>query len=172
MVNAQRTFKQSMPTQIREARYEDAEIISQLIGVLGYELKPMDVVERLLSYRGGCSRVFVASNDVGLVGFLSFYSISMFHEASRLGRITAMAIDQLHHRQGVGSLSVAAAERFAISVGCSRIEVTSGDRREKDAHVFYQAQGYHSDCRRFLKRLCTAGQDDEGSPSTATNTLL
>ncbi|MEZ0275792.1 MAG: GNAT family N-acetyltransferase, partial [Roseimicrobium sp.] len=66
---------------------------------------------------------------------------------------TAMAIDPGYQRQGIGTALVGAAEEFARSRGCVRMEVTSGDRREKDAHVFYAGLGYASDCRRFLKRF-------------------
>ncbi len=97
--------------------------------------------------------MWVAVCGDGVAGFLSFHAIPLFHEPGRLGRITAMAIDPAFQRQGVGRALVAAAEVFAIQSGCQRMEVTSGDRREKDAHVFYRALGYDSDCRRFLKRV-------------------
>ena len=142
-----------MQHQTREACPEDAESIARLIDVLGYELNSIHVAHRLEAYREDFSRVFVALNDAGLVGFLSFHAIPLFHEAAMLGRITAMAIDPNHQREGIGSSLVKAAEDFAISVGCSRMEVTSGDRREQDAHLFYAAKGYSSDCRRFLKYL-------------------
>jgi GNAT superfamily N-acetyltransferase len=109
--------------------------------------------DRLEAYSNGNSRVFIAANDTDVIGFLSFHAIPLFHEAAMLGRITAMAIDPDHQREGIGSSLVSAAENFGISIGCSRMEVTSGDRREHDAHRFYLAQGYRSDCRRFLKQL-------------------
>lgn len=152
-----------MQHQIREACPEDAETISRLIDVLGYDLSSIHVADRLAVYRDGISRVFVAHNDAGLVGFLSFHAIPLFHEAAMLGRITAMAIDPSHHREGIGSSLVRAAEDFAISLGCSRMEVTSGDRREQDAHLFYTALDYRSDCRRFLKHLTNTEQIASGN---------
>lgn len=148
-----------MQHQIRKACPEDAETIARLIDVLGYGLNSIYVTDRLEAYHDNFSRVFVAFNDTGLVGFLSFHAIPLFHEAAMLGRITAMAIDPIHQREGIGSSLVKAAEDFAISVGCSRMEVTSGDRREHDAHLFYAAQEYRSDCRRFLKHLTNTEQD-------------
>ena len=152
-----------MQHQIREARSEGAETIARLIDVLGYELDSIRIFDRLEAYRDDFSRVFVASNDAGLVGFLSFHAIPLFHETAMLGRITAMAIDPHHQRKGIGSSLVRAAEHFAISVGCSRMEVTSGDRREQDAHLFYAGQGYRSDCRRFLKHLTNTEQGGGGN---------
>lgn len=142
-----------MPFTIRTARPEDAPAIATLITILGYSLSPDQVPGRLAEYSGENNRVFVALTGEAIIGFLSFHASPLFHETAKLGRITAMAIDPQFHRQGVGRALVQAAESFAIACGCSRIEVTSGDHREQDAHLFYQAQGYHSDCRRFLKRF-------------------
>ncbi|RBP46408.1 ribosomal protein S18 acetylase RimI-like enzyme [Roseimicrobium gellanilyticum] len=143
-----------MECTIRQAKSEDAAGIAHLIKVLGYGLKADDVPARLEDYANDASRVFVAVHESGaLVGFLSFHAIPLFHEPGALGRITAMAIDPEHERQGIGTALVGAAEEFARVCDCLRVEVTSGDRREKDAHVFYAKLGYASDCRRFLKRL-------------------
>jgi len=103
------------------------------------------------------------------MGFLSIHAIPLFHEAGRLGRITAMAIDPRRQRMGIGAALMGAAEGFAWSVGCSRVEVTSGDGREKDAHLFYQGQGFRSDCRRFLKRFegTRVGAEGQGFDSVS-----
>lgn len=138
---------------LRQARPGDEEALARLLGVLGYPTDAAAVPASLEAYDGPCSRVWVAVCEQGVVGFLSFHAIPLFHEPGMLGRITAMAIDPAFQRRGVGRALVAAAEAFAVECGCASMEVTSGDRREKDAHVFYQALGYQSDCRRFLKRL-------------------
>lgn len=142
-----------MGLEVREARPEDATEIAQLISVLGYELDSAQVSDRLAEYTGGVCKVFVALHQDRVAGFLSFHSIPMFHAPSRLGRITALAIDSRHHRQGIGRALVKAAETFASRIGCTRIEVTSGDHREHDAHLFYLSLDYRVDCRRFLKIL-------------------
>lgn len=142
-----------MHNQIRESQPEDAEYIARLIAVLGYGLEASQVSERLEACVNEFSKVFVALNEATVVGFLSFHAIPLFHQQAMLGRITAMAVDPLCFRQGIGSSLLKAAEEFAIRIGCSRVEVTSGDHREGDAHRFYASQGYGSDCRRFLKQL-------------------
>ena len=142
-----------MHHQIREAQAGDAESIARLIGVLGYGLDASQVSGRIEAYGNESSRVFVAVDKATVLGFLSFHAIPLFHQQAMLGRITAMAIDPLCFRQGIGSSLLKTAEDFAICAGCSRIEVVSGDHREGDAHLFYNSQGYHSDCRRFQKHL-------------------
>jgi len=138
---------------VRSARPGDAAALSILIAQLGYTLDAAAVSARLECYSDDRSVVLVAERESEVVGFLSFHAIPLFHEDTNLGRITAMAIREDCRRQGVGRSLVRAAEDHAINLHCSRIEVTSGDHREHDAHLFYLAQGYLSDCRRFLKRL-------------------
>lgn len=84
-------------------RNEDVESIVRLIDVLGYGLDWGGVVGRIEAYRDDFSGVFVASGEAGIVGFLSFHAIPLFHEAAMLGRITAMAVDPKHQR-GVSDL--------------------------------------------------------------------
>jgi len=136
---------------IREAAPADAGAVSELIAQLGYSLKPADVISRLERCNKDSGRVFVATWDSKIVGFISFHEIPLFHQGGSLGRITAMAVSVEHHRKGIGRLLLQSAESHALSVGCIRMEVTSGDHREADAHSFYESQGYASDCRRFLK---------------------
>lgn len=138
---------------VREAKPEDNDPISRLIHALGYTLEPAEVIERLALYQDTKGKVIVAETDGVVTGFLSFQVIPLFHQTGCLGRITAMAIHPEHHRQGIGRLLVDAAEETAIAAGCLRMEVTSGDHREQDAHLFYFAQGYRTDCRRFIKDL-------------------
>lgn len=147
-----------MQPEIRQAQDGDEEALARLLGVLGYPADAAMVTGSLKAYEGAHSRVWVAVCEGGVVGFLSFHAIPLFHEPGSLGRITAMAIDPAFQRRGVGRALVAAAEAFAQECGCERMEVTSGDRREKDAHVFYRALGYESDCRRFLKRLAGSSE--------------
>lgn len=142
-----------MPLHIRAATSDDTPFLTELIGFLGYTLTVDQILGRMEEYSSDHSRVLVAVLEGKMTGFLSFYAAPMFHEAARLGRITAMVVHPQFHRQGVGKALVGAAENFALQCDCARIEVTSGDHREQDAHRFYQALGYHVDCRRFLKRF-------------------
>lgn len=143
-----------MPYEIRQALPTDAAALSRLVSVLGYEMQPEQIMTRLASYSGtDGSRVFVAVRRKEVVGFLSFLAFPLFHEPSAMGRITAMVIDPEHRRQGIGRSLMRAMENYAADCRCQRIEVTSGDHREEDAHPFYAGQGYSADCRRFLKSL-------------------
>ena len=142
-----------MNHKIRAALPSDAGAISRLLAVLGYRLSPDQVEQSVARYAQQSGAVFVAEVSGEVVGFLSAYAAPLFHQLGSLGRITAMAIDPAHFRKGIGASLVQAAEQFVMEQGCLRMEVTSGDHREQDAHLFYLAQGYQTDCRRFIKLL-------------------
>ncbi|RYD73986.1 MAG: GNAT family N-acetyltransferase [Verrucomicrobiaceae bacterium] len=136
---------------VREAVAEDALQIAGLLGALGYPSTETLVRDRLahLSVRAE-DAVFVADYAGELAGFLSFHISPLFHAEGCLGRITALAVSTRFQRSGIGRQLVAAAEQFAWTHGCVRIEVTSGDHR-LDAHAFYEAVGFRMDIRRFIK---------------------
>lgn len=136
---------------VREAAAGDALQIAHFLGELGYPATEVFVRDRLalLATRAE-DAVFVADAAGELAGFLSFHISPLFHVTGGLGRITALAVSTRFQRRGIGKQLVAAAERFAWTHGCLRIEVTSGDHR-LDAHAFYEAVGFRMDIRRFIK---------------------
>lgn len=136
---------------IREAKAKDAPGVSRLITDLGYGLDTDGVLARLSAYSPHGNKVWIGIADEHVIGFLSFHVIPLFHVRGDLGRITAMAVASSHRRIGIGRLLVERAEEFAWRVGCIRIEVTSGDHRESEAHRFYESAGYAVACRRFVK---------------------
>jgi GNAT superfamily N-acetyltransferase len=136
---------------IREAAAGDAMQIAMLLGELGYPATEQSVRDRLARAAANSENTLVVADCAGQVaGFLSFHIIPMFHMEGGLGRITAIAVDARFRRGGIGRALIAAAEQFAWSHGCVRIEVTSGNHRP-DAHAFYEAVGFQQDIRRFIK---------------------
>ena len=138
--------------QIHEATPADAPGISPLLVSLGYAASNDLVRSKLQGLAAGPDdRVFVAAIDGELVGVLSFHRIPLFHAPDYAGRITALAVRPDRWRSGIGRALIEAAEEFAWSHDCARVEVTSGDHRAV-AHAFYEHLGYQADERRFLKR--------------------
>ena len=120
---------------------------------LGYDLNPLEAEARIEVYLRSSGTVLVADDCGEIVGFVSFHVIPLFHASNNLGRITAMCISSIRQRQGIGRMLLNRLDEIAQRSGCVRIEVTSGDRRAGDAHLFYQACGYAVDSRRFQKIL-------------------
>ena len=139
--------------EIREANNTDADSISTLMGELGYELSTAEAKNRIEVYLKLSDVVLVADDCGEIVGFVSFHSIPLFHAIGKLGRITAMCISSNRQREGIGHALLARLDEVALELGCLRIEVSSGDQRAQDAHLFYQACGYAIDSRRFQRIL-------------------
>lgn len=140
-------------TTIREARGDDAVGVSALLDELGYPLSATEVEGRINEYLKGFDSVLVADDQGEVVGFVSFHVIPLFHATGCMGRITAMCVSSHRKREGIGRALLTRLDELAAERACSKIEVTSGDHRVDDAHVFYESCGYSADCRRFQKIL-------------------
>jgi GNAT superfamily N-acetyltransferase len=139
-------------TVIRSARSDDTPRICELLTQLGYPADLAHVTQRLASLNDdSTSAVLVAEMDGIVLGVISLHAFDLFHQAGRIGRITALVVEAASQRKGIGASLLAAADEFFRRVGCIRAEVTSGDHRT-GAHAFYESRGYLSDERRFLKR--------------------
>jgi len=141
---------------VRPAIERDATSVSALLHELGYWLEAAQVEKNIaLLSLSSSDAVLVAEVDSGVVdvvGVLSFHIIPLFHVVGNLGRITSLVVSPGWRQHGVGRKLAEAAQEFAWSQGCLRIEVTSGDRRA-EALEFYQKLGYQIDERRFIKHL-------------------
>ena len=76
------------------------------------------------------------------------------HEDGGWCRLSALVVSEARRRTGGGRALVEAVEAFARERGCGLVEVTSGERPEREAaHHFYAALGYEEVSRRFLKEV-------------------
>ncbi|MEM7383778.1 MAG: GNAT family N-acetyltransferase [Verrucomicrobiota bacterium] len=141
------------PIDIREAVIEDAEGIAPLIVELGYRITIDDLKSQMRTYSVGGDSVLVAVDAEEIIGFLSLHFIPFMHATGGLCRITAMSVSSRYRMKGVGRSLLNKAESVASSLGGKRLEVTSGDHRKEDAHIFYQSCGFRLSDRRFLKDL-------------------
>lgn len=138
--------------EVRKALIADAGVISGLLDQLGYQASPALIREKLEALASSPrDAVLLAQDGARVVGVISLHVLELFHQPGRLGRITAMVIDDASRGQGVGSMLIASADAFFAEQGCIRAEVTSGAHRVQ-AHAFYQQHGYEPDERRFVKR--------------------
>lgn len=138
---------------VRDARGSDSDAIALLIGELGYPATGADVRRRMRAHEsrdGGRLLVVEAANEV--VAFASIHFLPLVHHEHPLCRITAFVVSSKLRRRGVGRVLTAAIETIAREGGCTRVEVTSNDRRT-DAHAFYQDLGYEQASKRFVKSL-------------------
>jgi GNAT superfamily N-acetyltransferase len=155
-----------MTMDIRPAHRADASMVMELLDQLGY---PQDgeaaLTDRIQTWADDpTSAVFVAEAGDELLGVIAVHVCPYFERDDAWGRIVALVVRDGARRRGVASRLVAAAESFAASRGCARMEVTSSHRRH-DAHAFYRRHGYVdlADTSSLFRRDLTHPEKQSGS---------
>ena len=135
----------------RAATDADAPVIAELLGGLGYSIERGFVRNRLalLSERPDES-VLVAENLGKVGGVVSVHLFPLFHADYWIGRITAIVVRPDQRGRGMARLLLQAAEEFAWSRQCIRVEVDSGGSHYS-APIFYERTGYERVDRYFVK---------------------
>ncbi|MET9274753.1 GNAT family N-acetyltransferase [Kribbella sp. NPDC003557] len=141
--------------QIRLARSTDA--IDTLLEELGYpQDDPAATAVRLQAWTDDpAGAAYVAEADTRLLGVIAVHVVPFFEREGTWARIVALVVSHQARRQGVGTRLLQAAESFAKTQGCRRLEVTSSNHRHP-AHTFYQSHGYTNQSEastRFLRNL-------------------
>jgi GNAT superfamily N-acetyltransferase len=143
--------------QIRLAHRADASAVSELLDQLGYPQGGQAATANRIQVwaEDPSSAAYVAEISDDLLGVIAVHVCPFFERDGSWGRITALVVSDRARGRGIGSQLVAAAESFAATRGCLRMEVTSADRRH-DAHEFYRRCGYIDQggkSSRFLRDL-------------------
>lgn len=126
---------------IRDAVEADAEAIALLSTHLGYPAGPVDIRDRLKTIRDrGDGQVFVAEDRGRVVGWLHVLGVHILESAAH-AEIAGLVVDEGHRGRGMGSDLVAAAERWAATMGYPVLRVRSNVIREA-AHRLYRRLGY------------------------------
>ena len=141
--------------KIREARPEDAPALAALLAELGYPDDVEAVAGRARAFPADpASFLLVAEDEEGPAGLASATVLPLLHEDGGWCRLSALVVAKGRRRTGIGRTLVAAIEERARQAGCRYLEVTSGERPERDpAHAFYRALGLEEVSRRYLKPL-------------------
>jgi GNAT superfamily N-acetyltransferase len=122
---------------------------------LGYPTNDTSFAERVSAVSANQDdAVLIAEESGAVVGLVAVHSFEMLHRAGRLGRITALVVSATARRRGLGRELLNAAESHLRSIGCIKLEVTSGANRA-DAHSFYAAHGYQEQRVHFVKSPAT-----------------
>ncbi len=138
---------------VRSITRDDASALAVLLDALGYPATEQQTRARiaLLSAEPQTRLLLAAQEDqvLGLVGVRVEHCIE---EDAPIARLIALIVAPAARRRGVGRMLVSAAETAARALGCTRVTLTSAERRG-DAHAFYRAIGYEATGRRFGKHL-------------------
>ena len=142
-----------MTLDIRDATNSDAEAVAELLGELGYPVRPTDVPGRLARFRSaGNGRVLVAVVDGVIRAFAAVEMTYPIHHLEPVAHLSSFAVGRPARRHGIGRQLLQAVEQAARDAGCRDVVVTSAEHRA-DAHAFYPSAGWGATGRRFGKAL-------------------
>lgn len=139
----------SSEINIRRAVPADAAALPELVAELGYPTGSQELQQRLDSLTAAGDQVLVAVRQEQVVGFVLLHRTYFLHRPPD-GRVVTLVVTAEYRSQGIGNQLLRAAEQALIQLGCGRIEISSGARREA-AHRFYLREGYIEQPKRFIK---------------------
>ena len=128
--------------KIRRARRGDAARIAELSGQLGYPATAAQIAQRLRGLRPAAKHaVFVA--DLPGRGLTGWVHVSVAHlvDSDTRAEVNGLVVAEGQRSLGAGARLLEAAEEWARTRGCHRMNVRSNVIRER-AHKFYEHQGY------------------------------
>ncbi|HKR64314.1 MAG TPA: GNAT family N-acetyltransferase [Thermoanaerobaculia bacterium] len=123
---------------IRAARAEDAAVIADLNGQLGYPTSAAEMAERLATI--GNDAVLVATQGEIVIAWIQV-AITSSLESGAFAEIRGLIVDESHRSARIGAALVAAGEAWVRERGIARIRVRSNVIRER-THRFYERLGY------------------------------
>ena len=137
---------------VRQGRLQDSASIRNLLGQLGYPQDSDSVIKAIENYFEDGYYLLVAEIDDMIVGFSSLHWFDMFHMRGKMGRITAICIEDDLRSKGIGRNLMRASEDLLKSKGCVKVEVTTNVKRTL-TQEFYAKNGYEINSKRFIKNL-------------------
>jgi GNAT superfamily N-acetyltransferase len=127
--------------RVRAARPEDADVLTELCGQLGYPGERPDVEARLLGLLAHPDRaVFVVEVDGRPAGWIQV-SLSRLLECPLSAEVGGLVVEARHRSRGLGPMLLAAGDAWARERGCHRMRVPCNVVRA-DAHRFYEREGF------------------------------
>jgi GNAT superfamily N-acetyltransferase len=145
--------EESFAVLIRDVEDSDCAAIVVLLAELGYPHESRFVAQKIEQLKGTQQdRIIVAAHGAEIIGLASLHTMPLLHLAGNLCRVTSLVVSRAYRRKHVGKRLLEAAEAYAKTAGCVKMEITSGDQRSA-AHAFYERLGYEEVSRRFVKMI-------------------
>jgi GNAT superfamily N-acetyltransferase len=140
---------------IRPIEKGDIDQTLPLVHQLGYQITQDELCSCFEFYDNSSeSFAYVAEEDGCVIGVISAHLIPYFHRKRKLLRITSLAVDNSHRKKGIGAMLMEKVQLIGMQQNCDKIEATSGNRRENEAHLFYEKMGFDEyDGKRFVKTI-------------------
>ncbi len=150
---------QPVDLMLRAAQSRDIPVLVDLMKQLGYEIDRDHLLQNLKLYDQG---VIVSEIDGKVVGCIAFDILPLFHSKELQMRIVSLVVEEASRKNGIGKKLMIEAEKIALRMGCSAIELTSAAHRlVSGAHQFYHDLGYTSNGEKIYFRKILAGKNPE-----------
>jgi GNAT superfamily N-acetyltransferase len=138
--------------QRRDGRVDESPALAGLLSQLGHEVPHAWLEGWLSAMNRPTDRVLVVEVSGEPVSVAVVHLTPFVHEGGQRARLTALVTDRRARSRGLGAVLLAACEDVALQMGCSVLELSTREGR-RDAHRFYERQGYTHTARRYSKRL-------------------
>lgn len=126
----------------REVQMTDAPSLVMLMEQLGYSIEASNMKENIQNYiQIANQKAWVAEKSGQIVGCIAGAITHSFHLPGSFLRVITLVVDKQQRRSGIGKILMDLAEKFALSQGCSYIELTSATHRSA-SHEFYHSLGF------------------------------
>lgn len=143
---------------IREAKSDDIQALTYLMGELGYPTEIHQMKNRMERiYSLPYYRTLVAEIDGNVIGMIGMHIGYMYENDNCYIRVVALVVDNKFRGQGVGYKLISEAENWAKQIEASSIVLNSGNRKEREnAHDFYLKFGFSAKSTGFSKVYITS----------------
>ncbi|XJR89041.1 GNAT family N-acetyltransferase [Elizabethkingia anophelis] len=140
--------------KIRAIKESDHEVISKLLGQLGYPDTEKFIQNKIraLLLNPNEYLVVIEDNEQQVFGFISIHIIPQIALEGDFARISYFSVDENYRSMGAGKMLEEYCVQVATERNCDRIELHCHSRREK-AHLFYYRQGYKESQKYLMKKL-------------------
>ena len=137
---------------IRVADRGDVEAVYRLIRQLSHHDFTKEQFENCFFDTIEEGRVLVYETENLVCGCLVFAIHYPLQFSRKTAEIVNLIVDENSRNCGIGKRLIDSFERIAIENDCVRIDVASANRR-KDAHRFYEREGFLFTHHKFTKEL-------------------
>lgn len=146
---------------IRRSNLNDCKAVYDLICDMEAKKLPFEAFSRIYASQQADEGFvcLVCEVDDQVVGCINLRMEYQLHHAARICEIMELAVDKDCRSQGLGRCLFEAACGLAKERGCSQIEVSCNQLRER-THRFYEARGMHNFHYKFSLDF-SGGQDGE-----------
>lgn len=142
--------------KIRDATIGDAEALAGLAAQLGYPSSGAEIGARLGKYKGNAEeRLLVAEVEGLVVAWTSIALADHFHTPPYV-EISGLVVDEKLRGHGIGDQLISEVKKWAESKGVGIVRLRANVIR-KDAHRFYEREGFRKAKEQFVFELKIAG---------------